>query len=62
MFTLGTFNVRGLTKVYKQQQLSRDINKYKVDICCLQETKVTEQSDTDISNNRLILLKSDNEY
>jgi mRNA deadenylase 3'-5' endonuclease subunit Ccr4 len=39
MFTLGTFNVRGLSKEYKQKQLSRDIDKYKVDICCLQKKK-----------------------
>ena len=39
-FSIGTFNVRGLTKSYKQQQLARDANRYGVDIICLQEHKI----------------------
>ena len=37
----GTFNVRGLTKDTKNDQLASDIDKYKIDICCLQECKIT---------------------
>ena len=35
-FSIGTFNVRGLTKEEKQEALARDIDSYKVDVCCLQ--------------------------
>ena len=56
-FTLGTFNVRGLTKSYKQRSLSEDINRYNIDICCLQETKIKENKDILLENgNRLITL------
>ena len=53
-FTIATFNVRGLTQEYKQDQLSRDVNKYKLDICSIQETKITEDMDKNIQKNRLI--------
>ena len=60
-FNIATFNVRGLAKKYKQESLSRDINKYKIDICCLQECKIKEKSDTILDNgNRLILIGADN--
>ena len=38
--TIATFNVRGLTKKYKQEQLARDITRYKIDISAIQESKV----------------------
>ena len=41
-FSVGTFNVRGLNDEYKQIELVRDIESYKVDVCTLQETKVTD--------------------
>ena len=60
-FNIATFNVRGLTKQYKQESLSRDMNKYKIDICCLQECKITEKSDKNLENgNRLILMGAEN--
>ena len=40
MFTIGSFNVRGLTQEFKQQQLVRDAKKYGVDVVCLQETEI----------------------
>ena len=39
LFSVATFNVRGLRNHVKQEALSRDIDKYKIDIFCLQETK-----------------------
>ena len=33
--SIGTFNVRGVFKDLKKQQLSRDFEKSKVDIYCL---------------------------
>ena len=61
-FCIGTFNVRGLNDKQKRAHLSNDIDNYKVDICCLQETKITEDIDTDINNNRLICFKSENHH
>ena len=55
-FSLGTFNVRGLTQEYKQQQLSKDMARYRVDVCCLQETKIKDGIDTMVGNHRLITL------
>ena len=54
-FSIATFNVRGLTQEYKQEQLSRDITNYNIDICSIQELKIDNSTDTVINNdNRLI--------
>ena len=37
---IGTFNVRGMINSQKQRQLKRDMDKYGVDVCTLQETKI----------------------
>ena len=37
----GTFNVRGLTLEYKLQHLKDDCEFYNLDVCALQETKLT---------------------
>ena len=34
-FNVGSFNVRGLTKDTKKEQLVRDVNQYGIDICAL---------------------------
>ena len=52
--SIATFNVRGLTQEYKQEQLSRDITKYKLDVISIQETKIKEDTDINIGQNRLI--------
>ena len=52
--SVASFNVRGLTQEYKQEQLSRDITKYKIDVISLQETKIKEDVDINIGQNRLI--------
>ena len=57
-FKLGTFNVCGLTKDVKQEQLSRDVSKYKLDVLCIQETKQKELINMDVEGNRLICLES----
>ena len=58
-FSLGSFNVRGLTKEYKQEQLTHDMFKYKLDICCLQETKIANGVDTNINDHGLICILTD---
>ena len=57
-FKLGTFNVRGLTQGFKQEQLSRDMFKYKLDVLCIQETKMKELLNIDIDGNRLLIMNS----
>ena len=52
--SVATFNVRGLTQEYKQLQLSKDMNKYNIDIMSIQETKIKEDMDINIGQNRLI--------
>ena len=51
---LGSFNIRGLTKEYKQEKLSNDITKHKLDICCLQEIKLINGRDININDHILI--------
>ena len=38
--SVGSFNVRGLTKDTKKEQLVRDVNQYGIDLCVLQGTKI----------------------
>lgn len=62
-FSVATFNVRGLTNCVNQEALSRDIDKYKLDICCLQETKITEHFDkTTPHGNSLITISSNGQH
>ena len=58
-FSIATFNVRGLTHEYKQKQLVRDIEKYEIDICCLQETKIAETKVIIVNGSRLITVGTD---
>ena len=63
LLTIGSFNVRGLNDESKQELLTKDIVKYKLDICCLQETKIQETVDQDdICKNRFIILNAENKY
>ena len=57
-FKLGTFNVRGLTKEVKQYQLGADMERYGLDVLCLQETKMQILLNKDINKNRLICTES----
>ena len=38
--SVRSFNVRGLTKDTKKEQLVRDVNQYGIDLCALQGTKI----------------------
>ena len=58
IFKLGTFNVRGLTKDVKQNQLSKDMTRYGLDVACIQETKVTLLVNKEVGENRLICNES----
>ena len=59
---VGTFNVRGLTKDEKKANLATDMERYKVDVCCLQETKIKTGCDTGDKKYRLICLPTKNEH
>ena len=61
-FKLGTFNVRGLSQDYKQEQLSHDMSRYSLDVICIQETKIKELINIDIEGNRLICLESNSQH
>ena len=53
-FNISTFNVRGLKKEVKQNQLDDDMIRYGIDILCIQETKIKEGIDINLKNSRLI--------
>ena len=59
---IGTFNVRGMTKKEKKANLATDMIRYKIDLCCLQETKIKEGCDSRVKKNRLICLPTENEH
>ena len=61
-FTIGTFNVRGISKPEKQEQLARDVTKYNLDVCCLQETKIKDGIDVNVDKHKLITLPTDSPH
>ena len=63
LFSVATFNVRGLRNHVKQEDLSRDVDKHKIDICSLKETKITEHFDkTTPHGNRLRTIPSNSQH
>ena len=46
--TIASYNIQGLTNKLKKIQLSKDLKLYNVDVCCVQETKITEGIDSNI--------------
>ena len=56
--TIASYNIRGFTDKLKKVQLSKDLKFYNVDVCCAQETKITENIDTNIRDYRLIYQKT----
>ena len=59
---MGTFNLRGINDINKQRCLWRDIAKYKIDLCCLQETKLTEPTDKNFDNCRFINMGTESRH
>ena len=51
-----SFNVRGLSQESNRHHLAQDLARYNIDICCLQEFKVSELSDEMEGSFRVILL------
>ena len=61
-FSLGSFNVRGITEDMKKEQLVSDIAQYGVDVCALQETKIRETGVHNINENIVITFDSTNKH
>ena len=61
-FYPATFNVRGLSKDIKQDELKQDMELYSIDICSLQETKIKEDKDIKVGNHRLITFAAECEH
>ena len=59
---MGSFNVRGITEDTKKEQLVRDIAQYGVDVCALQETKISEAGVHNINENIIITFDSTNKH
>ena len=55
---IATFNVRGLVDNSKRVDLTKDMESYHVDVCCLQETKVIEQIEELTGGYKIILVPS----
>jgi len=58
LFTLGSFNVRGLTSGTKRNSLRLDLSSYNVDVCTLQETKISAGLDEHFGGYRIICMPS----
>ena len=61
-FSVATFNVRGLTKDLKKTNLSTDIDRYNIDLCCLQETKIKNGCDVYKKKHRIICFPMEDEH
>ena len=57
-FTIGTFNVRGLNCDVKKHQLVQDLVDYKLDILCVQESKIQDGCDVNILGHRVFPSKA----
>ena len=56
--TIASYNIWGLTDKLKKVQLSKDLKFYNVNVCCVQETKITEDINTNIHDHQLICQKT----
>ena len=61
-FSVGNFNVRGLTEDRKKEQLVRDVNQYGIDVCALQETKIENEGVHRVNGSMVITFDSKNKH
>lgn len=54
LLSVGSFNVRGLSSDFRRDTLRRDLKRHQIDICTLQETKLSTSVDTEENGYRLI--------
>ena len=55
-FSVGTFNVGSLTSNINSRQLSDDLKRFSVQVCCLQETKIQDGGDGIVGEHRIAFL------
>jgi len=46
--------VHSINDLYKRQELAKDLLKYGIDVCCIQETKIQEDLDGNVGEYRLL--------
>ena len=56
--TIASYNIRGLTDKLKKVQVNKDLKFYNLDVCCIQETKITEDINNNIPDYWLICQKN----
>ena len=61
-FNIGTFNVRGLSTKAKKSSLKKDIERFNLDVCCIQETKIKKGTDINLDKDRLIYFPSESRH
>ena len=59
---IATLNVRGLSQISKRQELDELLARKRVDMCCLQETKVAREVSLVMRHGHLKLLVQDQCY
>ena len=57
-FSVGSFNVTGLTEDTKKEQLVRDVHQYGIDVGALQETKIKNAGVHRINGSMIITFDS----
>jgi sorting nexin-29 len=62
MTSIATFNVRGMTEEAKRIHLANDMDKYNVNIMCLQETKVKDETRYEVNGKEFLFLKSESQH
>ena len=61
-FSVGSFNVTGLTEDTKKEQLVRDVHQYGVDACALQEAKIENAGVYRVNGSMIITFDSKNKH
>ena len=61
-FSVGGFNVRGLTEDTKKEKLVRDVNQYDTDVFALQETKIENAGVQKVNGSMIITSDSKNKH
>ena len=61
-FSVCSLNVRGLNSDISKENLATDLDKYKGDVLCLQETKIANGADINIQDQRLLCFQSDSRH
>ena len=59
---MGSFNVRGFTEDTKKEQLVRDVNRYGIHVCALQETKIENVEAQRLNGSMIITFDSKSKH